>query len=346
MSPISRLQELRHFTGSLAKAAESAGLSLKQAGRYINEPGRGALVQENTRRQLAAALEEVSPFPLFIERLKYARKHLLSLEADPGCNSLQEYILSYDGCLDQEPDDDHGRLQFRYMRMMFATSKALYHGGKVNWFNPRSKHLQDAQKDAESAIELADQMLLNDPDNRDVRHLRAIIYVNWTQILLEQVKAKSPNLSGNVMSVTELKTLFRKENALAQLKEVVENFPYLWTAAYNGLEQSSMLEDDRHALWFYHELKRMDSGFQDFDYSPGELLPISEEKGMIYFCLKYRAQLHTPNPIRSSQKRTAKMKKTACAGIVRAVTSLVATGAVSAGLLLATAVIACAGGHV
>jgi hypothetical protein len=163
--------------------------------------------------------------------------------------------------------------------------------------------LQDAQRDAESAIKLADQMLLIDPDNRDVRHLRAILCVNWTQIIQEQVKAKFPNLNGHVMSVTEMRTLFREKDALRQLKEVVENFPYLWTAAYNGLEQSSMLQDDSHALWFYKELKRMDGGWQDFDYSPGDLLAISKEDGMTYFHIKYRDQLHIPNLVRSRQKK-------------------------------------------
>jgi hypothetical protein len=303
MSPVPQLQELVYKMGSVAKTAESTGLSPKQVGRILKIPGQGGAVQENTRRQLAAALEEVSPFPLLIERLKHARKHLLSLERYPGSNSLREFVCSYDGCLDQEPDDDHGRIQFQYIRMMFATSKALYHGGKVNWFNPRSKHLQDAQKDAESAIKLADQILQNDPDNENVRHLRAILFVNWTQIIQEQVKAKFPNLNGTVMSVTEMRTLFREKNALGQLKEVIEKFPYLWTAAYNGLEQSSMLQDDSWALWFYNELKRMDCGFQDFDYTPGELVAISAERGMAYFHDKYRDQLHTPNPIRSRQKK-------------------------------------------
>lgn len=105
---------------------------------------------------------------------------------------------------------------------MIATSKALYNGGKVTWFSPRSEHLQTAQKEAESAIKLADQILLKDPENKDVRHLRAILFVNWTQIIQEQVKAKFPNLSGKVMSISEMRRLFRKIDALGQLKKVVE----------------------------------------------------------------------------------------------------------------------------
>ena len=304
MSPVSQFQELRDITGSLAKAAERAGLTERHARRLVKEPGRGALVQENTRQQLAAALEEVSPFPLTLSSLKYGRSLLITLESNPGSNPLRDFLCSYGELLNnQEPDDDHKRIQFGYMRMMIATSKAMYHGGKVSWFHPRSEHLRNAQKDAESAIKLADQMLLNDPDNKDVRHLRAILFVNWTQIIQEQVKAKFPNLSGKVMSVTEMRRLFRETKALGQLKKVVENFPYLWTAAYDGLEQSSMMEDDSHALWFHRELTRMDPGFQDFDYSPGELVAISAEHGMTYFHNKYRDQLHTPNPIRSRQKK-------------------------------------------
>lgn len=63
-----------------------------------------------------------------------------------------------------------------------------------------------------------------------------------------------------------------------------------------------MMEDDSYALWFHRESTRMDPGFQDFDYSPGELVAISVERGMAYFHSKYRDQLHTPNPIRSCQK--------------------------------------------
>jgi hypothetical protein len=41
-------------------------------------------------------------------------------------------------------------------------------------------------------------------------------------------------------------------------------------------------------------LKKLDPGFQSFDYSPGEVLAISAEPGMKWFSERYRDRLHKP----------------------------------------------------
>jgi hypothetical protein len=110
------------------------------------------------------------------------------------------------------------------------------------------------------------------------------------------VKAHYPGRNGRVMTIEEKETLFENKKALPFLKELMIKFPYLWQAPFNGLEQASSLRKDEFALWFYNKLKWLDPGFQDFDYSPGEVLAISAEPGMAYFNAKYRDKLHIPNP--------------------------------------------------
>jgi hypothetical protein len=128
------------------------------------------------------------------------------------------------------------------------------------------------------------------------------VFINWTQIIQEQVKAGWENRFNKVMSPVELAALLREKEALLTLKNLLKDFPYLWQAAFNGLEQASMSRDDEYALWFFAELKRLDPGFQDFDYTLGEVSSISAEPGMAYFHAKYREDLHTPNKIQPKKK--------------------------------------------
>jgi len=95
-------------------------------------------------------------------------------------------------------------------------------------------------------------------------------------------------------TIREALELLRDRSALAAVRQFLADNPYLWQAAYNGLELASAFESDVDALWFYGELKRLDPGFQSFDYSPGEVPSLSNEPGMAWFCRRYRKQLHVP----------------------------------------------------
>jgi hypothetical protein len=184
------------------------------------------------------------------------------------------------------------------MRMMACMSKALHRGSRSQLFGSRkewAEYLRAAQANAEDGMKMADAFMQQNSRDEQIAHLHGFLFINWIQIIQEQAKAGYANLSGKPMTPAEKEKLFHSEKALAKVKALMEKFPYLWQAAYNGLEQASSLRDDQYALWFYSELKRLDPGFQELDYSPGEVAAISAEPALAYFHAKFREQLHTSN---------------------------------------------------
>jgi hypothetical protein len=298
MSVVSQLQELHSILGSWPEVEEVVKIDERHRRRITNEPGFAKRVRSVTRDRIADAHEERRPFPLN-DYLRKAREVLTALKASPGSRKLEDYLITLDGLLSaHEPSDQMLLLEYKYMRMMVCMSKALHRGSRSKWFGGRTEwaeHLRAAQANAEEGMKIADVVLERNPSDERVSHLRGFLFINWIQIIQEQTKAGYANLSSKLMTAAEKEKLFRDQKALSTLKALMVKFPYLWQAAYNGLEQASSLREDDFALWFYTELKRLDPGFQDFDYSPGEVRPISAEPGMAYFYAKYRDQLHVPN---------------------------------------------------
>lgn len=299
MSVVPQLQELLSIEGSWPKVEDITKLDERHRRRITNEPGFAKRIRPVTRDRIAEAHEARRPFPL-IEYLRKAREMLTELKANPGSLKLKNYLMTLDGLLNAyEPSDQTLLVDYKYMRMMVCMSKALHRGGRAKWFGSHdewAEHLRRAQANAEEGMEIADAILQQNLRNERISRLRGFLFINWVQINQEQTKFGYANLSGKRMTVAEKEKLFREQDALSKLKALIVDFPYLWQAAYNGLEQASSLHEDEFALWFYGELKRLDPGFQDFDYSPGEVPAISAEPGMAFFQAKYRDQLHVPNP--------------------------------------------------
>jgi hypothetical protein len=298
MSVFPQLHELHSILGSWPEVEDAVKIDERHRRRITNEPGFAKRVRSVTRERIAEVHEERRPFPLS-DYLRKAREVLTELKASPGSRRLENYLITLDGLLNaHDPSDQTLLLEYKYMRMMVCMSKALHRGSRSKWFGGRkewAEHLHVAQANAEEGMKIADAILEQNPGDERVAHLRGFLFINWVQINQEQTKAGYKNLSGEVMTVAEKEKLFRERDALATLQALMIQFPYLWQAAYNGLEQASSMREDDYVLWFYNELKRLDPGFQDFDYSPGEVLAISAEPGMAYFHAKYRDQLHVPN---------------------------------------------------
>lgn len=296
MSFAPTVNELVHHFGSQEALASELACDPSQVRRFLR-PGYGNRASKGSRATIERIARVELPFPLLMRFLRVAREELVRLKAQPGKPALRKYLIILDGFLKaHEPTDDALLMEFLYMRMMVAMSKALHQGGDPDGLDGSlAAHLAYAQECAQKGMEATDNWLRENPKDVRVAHLRAVMYVNWIQIHQEQTKAKLPTLSGRVMTTTQLDKMFRDERVLAKLVVLVRLFPYLWQALYNGLELASTLHEDRYAMWFYRGLKKCDSGFQDFDYSPGEVMPISKEIGMKYFAKKYRSTLHIPN---------------------------------------------------
>ncbi len=296
MSFVPMVFELRDCLGSWEKVAEALGYSTRQPSR-IQVPGYGAgRICPIARREVERLLEAYRPFPLG-DLYRKSREWLVAEKSRPGSDDLRRCLEILDGYLAQlRPADETQEMEHHYMCMMVAVSKALHHGRKSGWFGDcTAAHLVCAQEHAEAGLRLAEASRAKKCNEDRVARLQAIFFVNWIMLILEQSKLGEKNLFSVKLKLEHGKQILRAENALVRLKCFVSEFPFLWQAVYNGLEVASTLNADADAIWFYTRLKSLDPGFQDFDYSPGEVLSISREEGMKYFHDKYRQKFHTPN---------------------------------------------------
>lgn len=297
------LLEMRLVSG-LSQAQIDEETCLFANGRRLrNRPGQAGRAKPVTRNLICQAYKRLVPSPLS-PHLREAYEELVELKRKPGTEPLRRFLVIYDGILDDvlrenHPADGLRRLEYLYFRLLVSFSLAIH--GQANWCGGRfSHHLIAAQTAAEKGIALADRLLQSEVHDGEatgrVKRLRALIVINLFQIYLEQSKRGYPNAAGQVVTRDQLKAQFLEQDALGKHWALVEEFPYLWQAIYNGLEQASFLEAEEPALRFYRKLVDLDPGFQDFDYSPGEVVSLSKEKEMAWFCERFRSTLHTPNP--------------------------------------------------
>ena len=293
MSPPAIVKELHRLLGSRRAVEIDTGVTEKVQQNVVNEPGYQ--VSAATRKLLNEAHERRRPFPL-PEMFRLARKKLTELKARPGSRELLEEIVKMEGFLHlSRSRTPLEAIALGYLRVLYLMSKALHHNKAAEWFGGRSAwkaFLAEAEIECERALGLADEHLARvdvKPDDRDmIERLRPFLLINWLQLVAEQAKARYKR------TPEEAERLLRDRNALKALREFLEQNPYLWQVAYNGLETASILKSDSDALWFYERLKDLDPGFQSFDYSPGEVVSLSDEQGMAYFCQRYRERLHKP----------------------------------------------------
>ena len=225
--------------------------------------------------------------------------------SDPGSDRLEEVLIKIDGLLRlAHPQTSVDRVSMKYLRVLNLMSKGLHHGGNASWFGglaASKQALGDAETECEAAMREADEALLTNlatEERNVIEQLRPFLLINWLQLIAEQAKLNFQR------TPAEAEKLLRERNAIQSLRSFLERNPFLWHAAYNGLEIASTLKLDGDALYFYGKLTELDPGFRSFDYSPGEVLAISAEPGMTYFSQRHREKLHQPI-IRKTAKRKA-----------------------------------------
>jgi hypothetical protein len=206
---------------------------------------------------------------------------------------------------DYEPKTIWASASKSYMLGFTAMSRALHHNDQHNWFGGR-KEWPRAMIQAEQFFDRGQITIAKAPNDcpHDEKHLLAkldhVLFNNWLVAVAAQPKL------GMGRSREETDGILREARVLSRLIEFLQENPFLWQAAWNGLEIASTLRgSDNEMLSFYNKLKELDSGFQSFDYSPGEVPSISDEPGMAYFCARFRDRLHVdnPEPIKPSNKK-------------------------------------------
>jgi tetratricopeptide (TPR) repeat protein len=300
MSPAAKVRHLHVVLGKQERVVEETGVEERVIRHVMNDPGYRP--SATTRALIEQNYDRIVPFPMPPD-LHPIREELIEAKADPGKRRLENVLIKIDALLRlAHPQSPADRLSLRYLRVLGLMSKGLHHGGNVTWFGGPAvwkQALADAEDECELAMQEADEVLLTNlaPKEREmIEQLRPFLLINWLQLIAEQAKEKYKR------TAAEAESLLRKRDAVQSLRKFLERNPFLWQAAYNGLEIASTLKSDGDALDFYKKLKELDPGFESFDYAPGEVRAISAEPGMAYFSQRYREQLHKPI-IRKNAKR-------------------------------------------
>jgi hypothetical protein len=301
---VAELQRFYRELGTWEKVEQETGLTARRARTFINIPGKGATASPRTRRDITRARERREPFPL-VEHMRLAREAMVPLKQWPGDEGLRKRIIEIEGMLhDHHPKSIWGKASRCYLLGFTATSRALHHNNQHNWFGGPSQWCQ-AINEAERSYEEGRAIIgqgSHDLSEIDVlKRLDYALFNNWLVAIAGGAKMRGGR------SRDETNRLLLEANALSALRQFLEQNPFLWQAAVNGLElastlalsaksQDEMQHYEREMLYFYEELKRLDRGFQSFDYSPGEVPAISKEPGMAYFSAQFRNRLHVDNP--------------------------------------------------
>jgi hypothetical protein len=290
------LKRQYHLLGSWAKVADEVGLCDRKIRAIVNNPGAAARVSQRTRYEIERARERSQPFPL-VEHMRLAREAMLPLKQRPGSEDLRKRIVEIEGMLqDYRPPSLWAAASRCYLLAFTAMSRGLHHNNQHNWFGgPLAwrQAMSDAEKwCAEGRRIIARKELdMNEDELPMISRLEYGLFNNWLIAIAGQAKFKLGR------SREETERILRDADAIKALKSFLKENPFLWQSAWNGLEIASTLKgDDEEMLFFYNELKRLDSGFQSFDYSPGEVPAISQEPGMAFFCERFRNRLHIDNP--------------------------------------------------
>lgn len=301
MSP--QMREILDSGLSTSAAYASMGLDSSHAWKLLNIPGAAGRASIVTQKKVAKAHRALVPGPFSLASLQAAYEKLLEEKAHPGGGELERHLVMLDGFLRYMPNDRLSRLEYIYLDLMKSMSMALHSGGRATWFGGRfGANLRDAEAKADEGIDLANEIIKSAESAAERAHaarIRARLILNRYQIYLEQSENKYANASGRVMSRDDLVDLYRSEDALRKTADLLEEFPFLWQAAYNGLAQASYMHDGVWCLFFWTKLKSLDPGFQDFSYPPrGEVSPIN---AIAWFSEKYQ-EMSIPNPSKETTK--------------------------------------------
>jgi hypothetical protein len=292
MSSPAKVRHLHDVLKRQERVSKETGLDQRVLRHIMNDPGY--TTSTSTQALINLNYDRIVPFPMS-EEFRLFRKELTEAKAEPGGQKLEDALIKIDGLLRVgRPQSAVDMVSLTYLRVLNLMSKGLHHGTRATWFGGPlawKQFLSQAEDECQRGMLDADQALVTDltaEDRKMIEQLRPFLLINWLDLIIEQAK------KGYKRTNEEAVELLRKSDALLALRGFLERNPFLWQAAYNGLETASTLKSDNDALWFYERLVDLDPGWQSFDYSPGEVVSISVEAGMAYFSQRYRQRLHRP----------------------------------------------------
>lgn len=291
MSLPTKLQHIIKHCGSIGEAARELGITNRHIQNLTTKPGAANSINDRNKKAINEYYNNVNPFPL-PDHQNLCRTHFEALKVRSGSQELLEKIIEIEGWVEySDPDSKFVSAGNYYLSFMAKFSRAMHRKSNVNFCT--ENQIPDYLKDAENALRtglkiiheaLQDPLLTKEYDK--LHNLGEIMYMN----LVVTCVARSDFPGG--YSNDELKEILNSMNSIDNLKKLVDTKPYMWQAAYNGLEVASRLErDDATLKYFYGKLVEMDPGFKDLSYKPGEAKALDEEPAMNFFI----GRIHTNN---------------------------------------------------
>lgn len=288
MSLPTKIQHIVKHYGSIGEAARELGISDRHIKNLTTKPGAANNINDKNKKTINEFYNKVNPFPL-PDHQNLCRTNFELLKTRSGSQELLEKIIEIEGWVEySDPVSKFVSAGNYYLSFMAKFSRAIHRESNVNFCT--ENQIPAYLKDAENALRtglgiiheaLQDPLLSN--EHNKLSDLSEIMYMN----LVVTCVARS-DFSGGYSS-DELKDILNSMNGIDNLKNLVETKPYMWQAAYNGLEIASRLErDDATLKYFYGKLVEMDPGFRDLSYKPGEAKALNEEPAMSFFIDRIR----------------------------------------------------------
>lgn len=281
------LREMRDELGGYKRLAHRVGLSPKRVKDLTEVPGEGAKVRDFTAQRIVSEYHTMRPYPLKPWQRVF-RDELVEAKAEPGSMKLLVKIQQIKGAVsDSYPSCTLGKFGNNYLMYLACFSHAFHHSNSPN-FGTESEwraYSKAAEEELSAGLLIIRQLLKDPPPDANQEQLECLEEIFFSNLMIT-VFFRSQHK--HARSMDDVLKYLREQDAVGKLRKFLKSNPYLWQAAYNGLEFSSRLHaDDATMFWFYYRLCENDPGFTDFDYSPGEVASINAEDGMAYFRSRY-----------------------------------------------------------
>ena len=255
------------------EVGEKVGISGRHAWSLANVPGASLKADKITRWKIDEAHANHSPpFPL-PPFMVTTREDLSKLKEFPGTRDLMRRIIEVEEMLvTRSPRSWLEDAGTDYLLAFTAMSKGLHHGDKGDWFGGRGAWLgwmQSAESLFLSCHLKVGKFLLDTTlcpmDKEVLEKLGYAAFNNWMCSIAGQVKYGRPR--------ADVETILFQNIALEHLKRFLEENPFLWQAASNGLEIASRLRANANWRQYFKNNQKADSWMLYFTTSLRNWIP-------------------------------------------------------------------------
>ena len=232
-------------------------------------------------QQLIETLHEKyfsTPFPNDIEALMRLYNNLIDCSKHASKESDIDDLQLFLNTQVQQPSSSLlrlARLHWLLANTYFDRLPELRTGSKRGQLLDNQ---QEAIKHFKHAIILIDKHNQQAPDNRVTEY---VLYKVRQNILACYLNAVDPEQRENDEKVLDYLT---HSDFLVQSEKVLQQEPYLWVVARNGLRFSSLLKSKAHCEYFFKQLITASQYFLELTYKPQGYPAISESKEFSWAC--------------------------------------------------------------